>query len=187
MKPGPLIILSGPTASGKTTLVQRVLAEESHPLRRSVSATTRSPRMGEEDGRDYHFWTPERFEQGIAAGAFLEWARVHGMDYYGTLRNEVDDYTARGIGVILVIDVQGAATVRTRRPDAVSIFLLASSMTVYEKRLRGRGTEDEATIARRLATAQRELERVDEYQYRIVNDDLEHAVAELRRIVAQYF
>ena len=187
MKPGPLIILSGPTASGKTTLVQRVLAEDPHLLRMSVSVTTRSPRKGEEDGRDYHFWTPERFEQGIAAGAFLEWAQVHGVAYYGTLRSEVDDYTAQGIGVILVIDVQGAAKVRTERPDAVSIFLLASSMTVYEQRLRGRGTEDEATIARRLATAQHELERVGEYQYQIVNDDLEHAVAEFRRVIAQYF
>src|ERR1700685_3031270 len=130
MKTGPLIILSGPTASGKTTLVQRVIAEDPHPLRVSVSVTTRAPRPGEVDGRDYHFWTPQRFEEGIAAGEFLEWAPVHD-NYYGTLRGEVDDYTAKGVGVILVIDVQGAAKWRAERPDAVTIFLLASSLGVY--------------------------------------------------------
>src|SRR5438552_4910697 len=109
MEKSPLIILSGPSASGKSTLVQRVLAEDPHPLRVSVSATTRPPRPGEIDGLHYHFWTVERFERGIAAGEFLEYACVHGKDWYGTLRREVDDWAPRGYGVILVIDVQGAA------------------------------------------------------------------------------
>ena len=187
MKQGPLIILSGPAGSGKTTLVQRVLAEDPHPLRVSVSVTTRPPRSGEVDGRDYHFWTRQRFEEGVRAGAFLETAQVFGKDYYGTLRREVDDYTPWGIGVILVIDVQGAAKVRTERPDAVSVFLLASSLGAYEKRLRDRGTEDEASIIRRLETAKRELARAGEYQYQIVNDDLNDAVAQFRRVIAQYF
>jgi guanylate kinase len=187
MPQGPLIILSGPAASGKTTLVQRVLAEDAHPLRVSVSATTRLPRQGELDGVHYHFWTPERFEQGIAAGEFLEYAQVHGRDYYGTLRREVDDYTVRGIGVILVIDVQGAAKVRTVRPDAVSVFLVTSSLEAYKQRLIDRGTEDAAAIARRLETAQRELERVSEYQHVIVNDDLNNAVAQFRRVIDQHF
>jgi guanylate kinase len=187
MSHGPLIILSGPAGSGKTTLVRRVLAEDPHPLRVSVSVTTRRPREGEVDGRDYHFWTRQRFEEGVRAGAFLETAEVHGRDYYGTLRREVDDYTPRGIGVILVIDVQGAAQVRTVRPDAVSVFLLASSLEVYEQRLRQRGTEDEATIARRLETAKRELEHVGDYQYQVVNDDLDDAVVQFRAVIAHYF
>jgi guanylate kinase len=187
MPNGPLIILSGPAGSGKTTLVQRVLAEDPHPLRVSVSVTTRPPRPGEVDGRDYHFWTRQCFEEARRAGAFLETAEVHGRDYYGTLRCEVDDYTPRGIGVMLVIDVQGAAQVRAVRPDAVAVFLVASSLEVYEQRLRHRGTEDDATIARRLETARRELEHAGDYQYRIVNDDLDAAVAAFRRIIASYF
>src|SRR6476469_1913788 len=116
MATAPLIIVSGPAGSGKTTLVERVLREDPHPLCVAVSATTRPPRSGEVDGRHYHFWTAARFEQGVAAGEFLEHACVHGRHCYGTLRREVDDHTARGRGVILVIDVQGAAAVRTQRP-----------------------------------------------------------------------
>jgi guanylate kinase len=187
MSKGPLIILSGPAAAGKTTLVQRVLAEDPHPLRVSVSATTRPPRHGEIDGVHYHFWTRQRFEQGIAAGEFLEYAQVHGKDYYGTLCREVDEFTERGVGVILVIDVQGAANVRGVRPDAVSVFLVTSSLDAYKQRLLDRGTEDAAAIARRLETAQRELERVGEYQHVIVNDDLTDAVAQFRRVIAQHF
>jgi guanylate kinase len=187
MKTGPLIILSGPSASGKSTLVQRLIDERVYPLRVSVSATTRLPRLGEMDGVHYHFWTPQRFEEGIRAGEFLEWAQVFGKDYYGTLRREVDDYTPHGIGVILVIDVQGAAQVGSQRPDAVSVFVRTSSMQEYEKRLRGRGTEDEAAIQRRLETAQRELERIGDYRYVIVNDDLAAAVAQFRGVLAPYF
>src|SRR5262245_65284168 len=137
---GPLIILSGPSGSGKSTIVRRLLAS-GLPLRLAVSATTRREREGEQDGVHYHFWTRERFEQEAAAGAFLEWAEVFG-NRYGTLRSEVEPYRLRGLGVLLEIDVQGAAAVREKCPDAVSVFLRASSLATYEQRLRDRRSEE---------------------------------------------
>jgi guanylate kinase len=186
MTHAPLFIVSGPAGGGKTSLVERVLREDPHPLHVSVSATTRPPRPGEMDGVHYHFWTPARFEEGVRKGEFLEHAQVHGRHRYGTLRREVDDNTARGRGVILVIDVQGAAAVRAQRPDAVTLFLQAPSLEEYERRLVGRG-DDAASIAVRLKTARAELERVGEYQYVIVNDDLARAAAEFRGVIARHF
>jgi guanylate kinase len=182
-----LIILSGPSGSGKSTVIQRLLADPPGPLRVSISATTRRPRPVEQDRRDYHFWSKERFEEELAAGAFLEHAVVHGADYYGTLRSEVEPYRERGVGVILNIDVQGADQVRKHYPDNVSVFLRASSIEEYERRLRARGTEDEATIRRRLETARAELARAAGYQYQITNDDLAGATAALREVVAREF
>jgi guanylate kinase len=186
MPDAPLIIVSGPSGSGKSTVVGRLLSEGGLPLRLSVSATTRAPRPGERDGVDYYFWTHERFREQVRAGAFLEWAEVHGQ-YYGTLREEVNPFRARGTGMILDIDVQGAEQVRRACPKSCSIFLRAPSWQEYEQRLRRRGTEDEAAIVRRLATARRELERVGEYDHVIINDDLATAVAELRQLVASLF
>jgi guanylate kinase len=186
MAPGPLIILSGPSGVGKSTLVRRLLAEGGPPLHLSVSATTRPPRPGERDGIDYYFWTPGRFQQEIEKGGFLEWAEVHGRRY-GTLRAEVDGWLARGVGVLLDIDVQGAEQVRRKLPGALSIFLLAPSWEVYEERLRKRHTEDEAAIARRLATARGELERAAEYDHEVMNADLDRAVAEVRGLIARRF
>jgi guanylate kinase len=184
MDRGPLIIVSGPSGSGKTTVIRRLLAEESRPLRLSVSATTRPPRPGEVDGYDYHFWSKERFEEAIRAHAFVEWAMVHGS-YYGTLHQEVEPFRQRGVGVILDVDVHGADQVRRKCPDHVSVFLQTSSPGAYEARLRQRGTETEATIQRRLATAERELARAGEYDEQVTNDDLDEAVAALRAIVAR--
>jgi guanylate kinase len=186
MADAPLIIVSGPSGSGKSTVIRQLLAAGGLPLRLSVSATTRQPRARERDDIDYHFWTPERFQEQVRAGAFLEWAEVHGQAY-GTLRTEVDPYRAKGIGVVLDIDVQGAEQVRRAYPDSCSVFLKASSWEQYRERLRLRGTEDEVSIARRLETARRELERVGEYDHVIVNDDLATAVAELRRLAASLF
>jgi guanylate kinase len=183
---GPLIVVSGPSGSGKSTIIGRLLAGGDLPLRLSVSASTRRPRDRERDGVHYHFWTREQFQEGIRAGAFLEWAEVFG-NYYGTLRGEVEPYRGRGTGVILDIDVQGAAEVRRQCPDGVSVFLKAPSLEVYEERLRKRGTEDEAAIQRRLAGARRELAHQDEYDYTVVNDDLDAAVADLRAIVQKEF
>jgi guanylate kinase len=182
----PLFILSGPSGSGKSTVLSRVLADPEPPLRLSVSATTRSPRPAEKDGVNYHFWTRERFLTAIDADAFLEWAEVFG-NYYGTLRSEVEPFRQRGVGVFLDIDVQGAAQVRQKCPDAVTIFLRTSTLEAYEQRLRGRGTETEEQIQRRLAGARRELERIGEYQYVVINDDLATAVAELRAVVRRHF
>jgi guanylate kinase len=186
MTKGPLIILSGPSGSGKSTLLGRLLAETDLRLHVAVSATTRLPRRGEVDGKDYFFWTRERFEEAKRAGAFLEWAEVHGC-LYGTLRTEVDPYRAQAIGVVLDIDVQGAAQVRRLYPDSVAIFLRTGSLQTYEARLRQRGTENEETIRRRLAVGARELEHAGEYDYQVVNDDLCTAVAEVESIVRRQF
>jgi guanylate kinase len=189
MGKGPLIIVSGASGSGKSTVIGRLLEQTAGSglrLRLSVSATTRQPRAGEVDGRHYHFWTRERFEAERQAGAFLEWAEVHGC-YYGTLHREVEPWREQGWGVILDIDVQGAALVRQQCPDQVSVFLRASSLKVYEERLRKRGTESEEAIRRRVAAAQVELARASEYDYRVDNDSLEGAVAQLAEIVRQQF
>lgn len=183
---GPLIILSGPSGSGKSTVLRSLLADPALKLRLSVSATTRSPRPGECDGVEYHFWTRARFEQAIADGAFLEWAEVVG-NYYGTLRSEVEPYREQGIGTVLDIDVQGAAQVRKQCPDNTSVFLRTSTMEVLEERLRNRGTETEAVIQKRLANARRELARASEYDIQVVNDDLATAVAELRVLIERQF
>ncbi|MCC6418342.1 MAG: guanylate kinase [Gemmataceae bacterium] len=192
MAKAPLIILSGPSGSGKSTVIERLLAAGEFPLRLSVSATTRGRREYEREGQHYHFWTREQFEAGIEAGAFLEWAAVFG-NYYGTPRDEVDPYRARGIGVILDIDVQGAAQVRTHCSDAVSIFLRASSLDsevelkTLEDRLRQRGTESEETIRRRLDGARRELERAGEYDFQVINEVRDRAVAQVSAILRPLF
>ena len=129
----------------------------------------------------------ERFERELHNGAFLEWAVVHGEHYYGTPVSEVEPYRQQGFGVILDIDVQGAAQVLQKCPEAVTIFLRTSSLDVLEKRLRGRHTETEEQIQRRLQGARRELERSGDYQYRVINDELAVAVAELRAIVRRHF
>lgn len=183
---GPLILLSGPSGCGKSTVTARLLARGDLPLRQTISATTRPPRPGEQDGVHYHFWDRERFRRAVAEGAFLEWAEVHG-NCYGTLVSEVGPYRARGIGVLLVIDVQGAAQVRARCPDALSVFLRTSTWEELERRLRRRGSEDEAAVQLRLANARAELTRASEYDVQIINDDLDEAVAALHRVIARAF
>jgi guanylate kinase len=184
--PAPLFIVSGPSGAGKSTLLRRVLAEPEPPLRLSVSATTRLPRPGEVDGREYHFWKQERFDVEVKAGGFLEWAGVHGK-CYGTLRSEVEPYRERGVGVFLDIDVQGAAQVCKVCPDAVTMFIRTASPATFEERLRKRGTETEEQIRRRVQAAARELEQSHWYHYQVFNDDLEKAVADVRRIVLLHF
>lgn len=187
MSLGPLIILSGPSGSGKSTVIRELLQRSSLPLYQSISVTTRPPRPEEHDGIDYHFCTPEQFRQYIHSGELLEWAQVHG-NYYGTLRREVDDRRARGIGVVLVIDVQGAAQVRSRYPnDHLSVFLTTSSPEIYEQRLRDRGTEDQASLERRIQTARSELARSGEYHHVVYNDDLDQAVDQLNQRIEAAF
>jgi guanylate kinase len=186
MARGPLIILSGPSGSGKSTVIKRLLADPPGPLRLSVSATTRPPRPGEREDVDYHFWTRDEFERKLAAGEFLEYAVVHGADYYGTLRAEVEPHLAAGRGVLLDIDVQGAEQVRRKCPEHASIFLL-TPIEELERRLRNRGTEDETKIRRRLESSRQELARAGEFHYQIINQDLDKTTAELRAIVAGLF
>jgi guanylate kinase len=183
---GPLIVLSGPSGSGKSTVIARLLAVAELPLRLSVSATTRPPRDHEQDTVHYHFWSRAEFEREIAAGEFLEWANVFG-NYYGTLRREVEPYRAKGIGVLLDIDVQGAAQVRQKCPDVVTVFLKAPSLAVYEQRLRKRATETEAVIQKRLAGALAELACEGDYRYTVINDNLEMTVAQLQDIIRKEF
>jgi guanylate kinase len=181
----PLVIVSGPSGSGKSTIIRRLL-QEMPSLRLSVSVTTRQPRINEEPGVHYHFWSVPEFLKARDAGRFLEWAEVHG-NYYGTLENEVTQFRPLGIGVLLDIDVQGAAQVKKRCPDAVSIFIRTSKFETLEERLRARHTEPEDVIQRRINNARAELARADEYNYQVINDDLETALAEMRTILGSLF
>lgn len=179
-----LFVVSGPSGAGKGTLVAK-LRQRVPSLGLTVSATTRDPREGEVDGVSYHFLTNEQFSAHVEAGDFLEWANVH-EHRYGTLKTEVSRYTDEGRSVILEIDVQGGLNIRRERPDAVLIFIEPPSMEELERRLRGRGTEDEATIELRLKNARQEMEVASDYDVRVVNDDLERATDELVRIIDSY-
>ena len=177
-----LVVLSAPSGCGKTTLLRRVMADLPG-LVFSVSHTTRSPRAREEHGRDYFFVDQGGFTalRDRQPAGFLEWAEVHG-NYYGTGREGVEKQRAQGLDVILDIDVQGAAQVR-KAADPVTIFIAPPSIDELSRRLRGRGTEDEATVARRLAGAREEMTAAPNYEYLIVNDVLDEAVESLRSIL----
>jgi guanylate kinase len=182
---GILFIISAPSGSGKSTLVSqlRTLVEG---LDFSISYTTRAPRGSEEDGREYHFITREEFERMIAAGAFLEWAEVFG-NYYGTAVSALQHAKDAGKDLLLDIDVQGAAQVMRKLPEAVSIFILPPSPQVLEMRLRSRSEAEHVTseddLQKRLAEARNELKLMRDYKYALVNDVLDQAVIELRAIV----
>ena len=182
MTTGKLFILSAPSGAGKTTLLKRVMADLPG-LAFSVSHTTRLPRAGEEDGADYHFVSRDRFEAMREQGLFLEWAEVHG-NLYGTSRPAVLAQLAEGLDVVLDIDVQGAAILRKSAViPAASLFITPPSLTELERRLRGRGTDSEETILLRLKNARVEMQAAPDYEYLIVNADLEQAVETLRAIV----
>ncbi|MGC8643637.1 MAG: guanylate kinase [Isosphaeraceae bacterium] len=180
--PGRLIVLSGASGSGKSTLVKRLLEHPGLRLQVSISATTRPPRPGEESGRDYYFMSRSEFE--AIRDTLLESAEVHGHSY-GTPAQPVREALARGVCVILVIDVQGGFQVRAKVPSALLIFVQTPSPEILETRLRSRGTDDEATIKRRLANAVRELELSKGYDIHVVNDDLDRSVLELAEILAR--
>lgn len=171
-----LIIISSPSGAGKTTLTTR-LRERIPNLRFSVSHTTRLRRPNEEDGREYHFVSRETFERLIQLDEFLEWAEVHG-NLYGTSKKEVEN--ARGArGLIFDIDHQGARQIKSVHSNAVSVFILPPSMAVLERRLRGRATEDEATVERRFRVARTEIEHYGFFDYLLVNDELEESTLNL--------
>ena len=178
--PGPLLIFSGPSGAGKTTVLRHVLERSKWPLQMSISATTRPPRPGEENGVDYHFLTADEFEQKRKADEFLECFEVFGRGYwYGTLKETVTARREAGQWVVLEIDVQGRAKVVEQYPDAVTFFVRPESLAVLEQRLRDRGTENEETIERRLEVAGHEWPFGKEYTYEIINHSIEQAVDEI--------
>jgi guanylate kinase len=183
---GKVVIVSGPAGAGKTTVMRRVFAKFSLPLKHSVSATTRPPRPGEVDGKDYYFLSPEQFAERRKNDEFLECFEVFKMGYwYGTLWSEVQSGFAAGEWVVLEIDVQGALKAMERFPDALSIFIRPESFEELERRLRGRGTETEQAVECRLARATQELEQADRYRFQVVNDDIDEAVAEICDILTR--
>lgn len=177
---GQLFVVSAPSGTGKTTVVERLVTRVPD-LRMSCSYTSRAPRLGETDGVDYHFVSRETFEQMRERGAFLEYASVF-ENYYGTSKDETESWLARGKDLVLVIDVQGARQVRAVR-HAVAVFVMPPSPEVLEARLRGRRRDDEAAITRRLAIARCEVESYEHYDYVVVNDDLDRCVRTLEAIV----
>ena len=181
MPKGLLLVISSPSGGGKGTILKELFAQEEN-LRLSVSATTRQPRPGEENGKQYFFLSREEFETKIQTGQMLEYAEYVG-NYYGTPREPVERWMDQGRDVVLEIEVKGGAQVKKLMPECVSIFILPPSMQVLEKRLRGRGTEEEATIQQLLAKAREEIPHAKEYDYVVFNDRLEDAVSDLRAII----
>jgi len=178
---GIVFVLSAPSGAGKTSLSQRIIANRPDVVQ-VVTCTTRTPRPGECDGREYHFLSRQAFEQRVAAGDFLEWAQVHGQ-LYGTLRQSVETATAAGQDVLLVIDVQGAAQHRAAGLDAVYVFVLPPSWEALTERLQARGSESATTQAQRLVVARQELAHYTAYDYVVINDQLDDAVETLQAII----
>ncbi len=181
LRRGILFIISAPSGAGKTTLSRQIL-DLVLDLRLSISYTTRAPRAGEMDGRDYHFVSEDRFIHLRAAGAFAEWANVHGF-LYGTARAPLDEALIHGYDLLLDIDVQGARQLKASYAEAVSIFVLPPSWQELEGRLRGRATDPEEVISRRLQRAREEAGELFSYDYWLVNDQVERAVAVLQGII----
>lgn len=182
MNKGRLFVVSGPSGAGKSTVTKLVRKKLDMPL--AVSATTRAPRKGEVDTVDYHFISMKKFEKGIADGDFLEYANVHG-NYYGTLKKEVDRKLSNGEDVILEIDVQGGLQIRERFPDAKLIFFKAPNEEILEQRLRGRGTDAEEVIARRLKNSLEELKYEEKYDVTIINYTVEDSIEELIKVIKE--
>jgi guanylate kinase len=178
---GKLFVVSAPSGVGKTTIIRSVLGDCPW-LRYSVSSTTRLPRQGEIPGEDYHFLTRQEFVDGIRSGRFLEWAEVHGQ-YYGTDGEQLARWLTAGDDVLLDIDVQGARQVRSTYPDVRTIFILPPSLDVLAARLANRGTESAEQMERRLSAARREIQEGVWYDYAIVNDVLEEAIADFKAIL----
>jgi guanylate kinase len=183
-RPGQLLVLSAPSGAGKTTLARRFIAE-TPDAGFSISATTRAPRGQERDGVDYHFVAPERFQEMVERGEFAEWAEVHGHRY-GTLRSTVEEALARGRIAVFDIDVQGGSAIQAAWPrDAVTVFVLPPTPAELARRLRGRSTDSDEAIRRRLAAARAEVALgTARYDYLVVNDALEEALARLRAVSA---
>ncbi|MBF0216658.1 MAG: guanylate kinase [Candidatus Omnitrophica bacterium] len=176
-----VLVVSSPSGGGKTTIVSRVLCEIGR-IARSVSYTTRPPRKGEVDKEDYYFISGEAFRKRIDSGDLLEWEELFGH-YYGTSKEQVEKVLMGGDDIILSIDVNGARSVREKVPDCVSVFIMPPSRETLAKRLLSRNTEEREDLAKRLAESEKEISSSEEYDYLIVNDDLDKAVVELKTII----
>lgn len=182
MKKGLLVVVSSPSGGGKGTILKSLFARNEN-LRMSVSATTRAPRAGEEHGVHYYFIGRDEFKQNIERGAMLEYAEYCG-NFYGTPKAPIQAWLDAGHDVVLEIEVQGGRQIKAAAPDCVSLFILPPSLEVLEKRLRGRGTETDEVIAKRLEAAREEIRCVEDYDYAVINDTVEQAVLEIESILA---
>ncbi|UCD83677.1 MAG: guanylate kinase [Deltaproteobacteria bacterium] len=178
---GILFIFSSPSGAGKTSLCRELVGTLSD-LHGSVSSTTRQPRSGERDGVDYHFLSDKKFQEMVEKGKFAEWAQVYGYKY-GSLIDEVKRYRNQGIDQIFTIDVQGAAQLKKKYPEAVSIFILPPSLEILQLRMKQRGSEDPEEMRRRFEIARKEIAQKDKYDYIVVNDDFKEALEKLKSII----
>ncbi|HIK38651.1 MAG: guanylate kinase [Geminocystis sp.] len=181
---GKLVVITGPSGVGKGTIIKRLLAKHPHFFL-SISATTRNPRQGEVNGRDYYFLSRQEFETLIRQSQFLEWAEYNG-NYYGTPCQPVKEQIAKGKTVILEIEVQGARQVKKTFPSAVRIFIMPPSLEELERRLRQRGTDSEDSITKRLQQAKTELAASGEFDYQIVNAQLEDTISQIEAIILKH-
>jgi len=178
---GLLFVVTAPSGAGKSTLIRAALEKEP-AIRLSVSYTTRAPRGGERDGREYHFVDPQTFQAMVERGEFLECAEVHG-NRYGTSQRAIDEALARGEDLLLEIDWQGAAQIRRIFPESVSVFILPPSKQALEERLRKRGKDNEVVIVKRMAAVREDVAHISEFDYVIINDNLNEALRELNAVV----
>lgn len=184
MKKGKIIVLSAPSGTGKSSIIRRLMEYPELHLGFSVSATSRAPRGAEKDGEDYYFITHEEFMRRVAADEFVEWEEVYSGTCYGTLRSEIDRVTGEGLNIIMDIDVKGGLNVKKIYGErALTIFILPPSKEELEKRLRSRGTDAEEVIRKRLDKADYELSFAPQFDMRVVNDDLDKAVGEVREAI----
>lgn len=183
MDKGKIIIISAPSGTGKSTIINELMKDENLHLRFSVSATNRSPRAGETDGINYHFLSSEQFHQAIADNAFVEYEEVYPGRFYGTLKSEVSRILDNGYNLILDIDVKGGVNVKKQYPDALALFIMPPSIETLQQRLTDRGTDDADTIAQRISKAEFELSFAPHYDVSIVNDVLNKAVEETRSVI----